>query len=253
MNLPSPLAAIPASRSDRWSVLREVAAQWYPPLQPADGVPFGELEIAERRLGHSLPAALREWYSLAGRRTDIWSRQDHVLSPVDFRINGDHLVFVVENQGVVEWGIRRDEMGGDDPPVYVSSVDDPNVWLKENDSLSAFVLQWFAYCLKWSNQCRWWANAYVSQEVLTRLGDNYPRLPLIVRHWPGPTQFHGCRDLVAQFDPVVGMDHTWLYVVTRTASAAELFKQVMGPLKIEWNASSEDWPPGWLSASEDLE
>lgn len=240
MNQPSPLAAIPDDRSDRWALLRETASQWYPPLQSTDGAAPGELDSAEGRLGLLLPVALREWYLLAGRRDDIWSRQDHVLSPNEFRIKGDHLVLIIENQDVVEWGIRRDEIGSDDPPVYVSSVDDPNVWLKENDSLSLFALQWFAYCLKWSNKCRWWANAYVSPDILTRLADNYPRLPLIVRHWPGPTWFHGCRDLIAQFDPEVGSDGAWLHVVTRTESAAELFKKAMGPLKIEWNASSDD-------------
>lgn len=252
MSQTSPLAAIPASRSDRWSLLQEVASHWYPPLQTADGVPLDELESANRRLGRSLPAALREWYLLAGRRADIWSRQDHVLSPNEFRIQGDHLVFIVENQDVVEWGFRRDEIASDDPPVYVSSVDDRDVWLKENDSLSLFALQWFAYCLKWSNECRWWANACVEADVVAGIVASYPRLPLVVRHWPGPSRFYGHRDIIVEVQGNGDDEHPWLYAVTRTASAAESFKGLMRRFRIEWNAWSDDWPPGWVSASQDL-
>ena len=252
-NHPSPLATIPARRSDRWQLLREVVVQWYPPSEAGDGVAQSELESAQSRLDHLIPAALREWYLLCGRRHDIWSRQDHLLPPGEIEIRGGYLVFLIENQNVVEWGVRIDELGLVDPPVYVSSVDTESSWLKENDSVSEFALQMFVYCLKWSNKCRWWANAYVGRDVLACLAANFPRLPLAEWHWPAPTRFYGYRDIIGEVEAELDDDHAWLYVVTRTTSAAKALKRVTGPLNIEWNSWSEDWPPGWVSAPQDLD
>lgn len=253
MNVPSPLATIPNARSARWMLLRDVAAQWYPPISTDDGVPSADLDSAESRLDVSFPVALREWYTLAGRRTDIWSRQDRFLSPDEFRINGDHVIFLIENQDVVEWGIRADDLGLDDPPVYSSSVDDPKVWLRENDSISEFALQMFAYCLKWSNKNRWWANAYVASDILECVAADYPRLPFAEWHWPAPTRFYGIRDTIVEVEAEPDHDHAWLYVVTRTATATESFKDIAGGLNIEWNSWSDDWPPGWVTATQDLD
>ena len=252
MNVPSPLAEIPPDRSRRWALLRQVATQWYPPIEANDGVPIDELDSAELRLGVSLPAALREWYALSGRRKDIWSRQDHFLSPAEFQAKDDHFVFLIENQAVVEWGIRLEDLRLDDPAVYVTSVDNPNTWFKENDSFSDFTLQMFACCLKWSGKCRWWADAYVTLAVLDCVAAHYPRLAFTEWHWPAPTRFYGFRDIIAEVDAEPDDDHAWLYIVTRTAAAADSLKGVIGPLSIEWNSCSEDWPPGWVSAAKDL-
>jgi len=244
---------IPNARSARWALLRDVAAQWYPPIETDDGVPSADLDSAESRLGISFPSALREWYTLAGHRKDIWSRQDHLLPPGEFRINDDHVVFLIENQDMVEWGIRADEIGLDDPPVYLSLADDPKVWIRENDSVSEFALQMFAYCLKWSNKSRWWANAYVAPDVLKCVASNYPHLPFAEWHWPAPTRFYGLRDIIAEVEAEPDDDHAWLYIVTRTVAAAATFKDVVAGLNIEWNAWSDDWPPGWVTSEQDLD
>jgi hypothetical protein len=253
MSVPSPLAEIPPGRSQRWALLREVIAQWHAPPQAQDGIAVDQWEEAESRLGIVLPAGLREWYALAGGRRDIWSRQDHFLHPRDFRQNGDFLVFIVENQNVVEWGIRSEDLSEEDPPIYVSSADDPGEWLKESETVSDFALQMFAYCLKWSDTCRWWANADVSPNVVECVASSFPQLPFAQWHWPARTRFYGLRDIIAEVEADEDGDDAWLYVVTRTAAAAESFKSLVGPLNIQWNSQSEQWPPGWVSAADDLE
>jgi hypothetical protein len=220
MSVTSLLAEIPNDRSDRWSLLRDVIAQWYAPLQACDGVVPDE--------GMVLPTALREWYVLAGARKDIWSRQDHFLRPNETHRNAEFHVFMVENQSVVEWGIRSVDMTANDPPVFVSSVDDPKVWLKENDTVSEFALEMFAYCLKWSDKCRWWANALVGPNVLDLVASRYPRFPFPEWHWPAPTRFYGLRDIIVEVEAERGHGGGWLYVVTRTAAAAESFKTSLG-------------------------
>src|SRR4051812_42311075 len=128
MHAPSPMHVIPEGRAGRWDRLREFAGQWYRPLLPSDGDPASTLDDAEARLGVALPPALREWYGLAGRRDDIWSRQDAFLRPDELRVEDDRLIVYVENQAVVRWGIRIADGPFEDPPVSVSSVDEPGVW-----------------------------------------------------------------------------------------------------------------------------
>jgi hypothetical protein len=91
-------------------VLRILVSQWYKPLVDGDGFAAADLDTAERSLGRRLPAALREWYELAGRRRDVWCGQDELLVPDALAIQDRVLVFYVENQGVVRWGIPEDSL-----------------------------------------------------------------------------------------------------------------------------------------------
>jgi hypothetical protein len=243
----SPFAAIPISRSERWALLTEVAAQWYAPLEPSDGIAADQFDFVESRLGVPIPVALREWYTLAGSRNDIWSRQDHFLPPNEFRVKNHHLVFLIENQDVVEWGMAVDDLGMDDPPVFVTSLDDESIWLRENDSISEFALQLFASNLKWSNNTQWWANAYVSPNVVDKVAGRYPRLPFAEWHWPAPMRFYGNRDFLAEVQAEPDGEDGWLYAVANSVAAADEFKRVVSPLNIAWEVCSEEWPAGWVS------
>ncbi|WP_220449462.1 SMI1/KNR4 family protein [Nonomuraea longispora] len=98
----------PAAMADRagaWNFIRGFAATWRSPLADGDGWSEADLDAAEARLGLRLPAALREAYQLFGRRTDLTSLQDVLLSPADLKVTDQALVFRVENQAAVFWGI----------------------------------------------------------------------------------------------------------------------------------------------------
>ncbi len=169
----SPLNAIPESRDERWHVLSRLIADWYPDSTTDAGVPENAMLTAGTRLGVSIPAALREWYTRFGLRSDVWSRQDELLTPDSLHLNSAHLTFLVENQAVVEWGIAVEHLTDDDPPVYVTSVDDQRTWLLDSTTTSMFALQRFAYCLKFSRSLRWFANAYVSPAVREAWGQSF--------------------------------------------------------------------------------
>jgi uncharacterized protein (TIGR02996 family) len=112
-------AALPDGRPDRWGLVDEFVEVWHSPLAPGDGYPEADLRAAEARLGCRLPAALREWYALAGRRGDVWSIQDNLVPPDRLQVDpgsGD-LTFRWENQGCERWAIRAADLGRDDPPV----------------------------------------------------------------------------------------------------------------------------------------
>ncbi|MGI5142387.1 hypothetical protein [Streptomyces sp. CA-106110] len=83
------------------------------PLQREDGCAEEELAAAEADLGFELPAALREGYTLFGRRDDLTRQQDPLVRPtglyVDDALNGI-LVFRRENQDCAYWGIPLTEI-----------------------------------------------------------------------------------------------------------------------------------------------
>lgn len=111
---------LPERRVERWRLVAEFIELWYKPLRPGDGATEKQLAAAEKRLGFLLPAALREWYALAGNRKDVWSKQDSLerLSSISIEERYDALVFRYENQNCDRWGIRVRDLGIEDPPVF---------------------------------------------------------------------------------------------------------------------------------------
>ncbi len=116
-NLGTALRGGPAT----WDYARGIAGFWNGPLTDGDGFADAELDAAERRTGVTLPAAFREGYRVLGRRKDLTSNQDTLLSPGDLHLRDGALVFRVENQGACCWGISADRLGQDDPPVGIRS------------------------------------------------------------------------------------------------------------------------------------
>jgi hypothetical protein len=49
------LQNIPTERETRWQLLKEIVADWYPPLSDADGFDDMAIAQAEQELGFSLP------------------------------------------------------------------------------------------------------------------------------------------------------------------------------------------------------
>lgn len=69
---------------------------------------FDQLDAAERRLGWILPAALNDYYLIAGDHPEMTSKDFHALPPEKLRIEDDYL-------GVVNGGLAsslgRSELG----------------------------------------------------------------------------------------------------------------------------------------------
>jgi pimeloyl-ACP methyl ester carboxylesterase len=110
-------------------------------LRHRDEIPHKELLAAEKQLGLRLPAALREYYRVAGRADDFNRAHDRLLRPADCTIESRKLVFMVENQAVILYGIPAGPQPiGDDPPVFMGYNDEPIRWYKVNGRCSAFLL-----------------------------------------------------------------------------------------------------------------
>jgi hypothetical protein len=93
---------------DRWSIVRQVYADWPTPLGAEDGISTDRITAAEERLRVRLPAALREWYEMAGARDDLRGRGNHLLTPERLRVDDEDgmLIFYQENQCSCQWGLN---------------------------------------------------------------------------------------------------------------------------------------------------
>ncbi|MFE1873004.1 SMI1/KNR4 family protein [Streptomyces sp. NPDC059496] len=108
-------------RSGAWRFIKGFAAHWASALESGDGWTEDDLVAAEERLGVRLPVTMREAYLLFGRRRDLTSNHDVLLSPAELYVDDakEALVFRHENQGASSWGIRLDRLQDDDPAVFI--------------------------------------------------------------------------------------------------------------------------------------
>ncbi|MFJ4611787.1 hypothetical protein [Streptomyces griseus] len=140
-NVAAELAGV-SDRADAWRFIRGFVAHWRKPVRPGDGCDSGELTEAECRLGSQLPAALWEAYGLFGRRPDLTSVQDSLLSPEHLHVDDGALVFRLENQAVAEWAIRQEHLTDDDPPVVFRRRDgDSDCWMPFLDRFSTACIE----------------------------------------------------------------------------------------------------------------
>lgn len=109
-------SAVARDRRAAWRFIEGFAAEWAEPIEPQDGWHHADLNDAEQRLGVRLPQAVREAYSLFGKRPDLTSNQDRLLTPSELTVDDDVLVFRTDNQGVMTWGAR---LAGSDPEVLL--------------------------------------------------------------------------------------------------------------------------------------
>lgn len=137
--------AAPGDRAAAWRVAELIAADWSErPLTAADGFTDADLDTAAAKLGHPLPAALREALRLFGRRDDLARNQDPLTAPEDLETCEGALIFRDENQGVCAWGVLLKDLHQDDPPTYLrADLADKSQeeWLPWTDKLSLALIE----------------------------------------------------------------------------------------------------------------
>jgi hypothetical protein len=122
---------------------------------------------AEENFGVRLPAALRDYYLGVGNLRSLNAAHNRLLAPNDWFLEGGKLVFMVENQGVVYWGMEAVELPDDDPPVFqgVNLLPKAIEWHPEHEPCS----EWLLIMLHWQAVCgglEWIGMADVGQVVI---------------------------------------------------------------------------------------
>lgn len=101
-----------------------------------------------KNLCGTLPETLETFWHTTANTQALHQVQDYWISPQDYRDKDwlekcGYLVVLVENQGVCTAGIRKEDLGQADPPVYVS-MDDKN-WTLCAGSVSEFLQAALSY------------------------------------------------------------------------------------------------------------
>lgn len=97
------------------------------------------LAAEERRLGVRVPAALRDYYLVAGRERRFNSCLNRLLLPQKWTLDKQRLIFMEENQWVCWWGVSIRNPDSDDPPVSQGINDEPITWYPEHRNCSVFL------------------------------------------------------------------------------------------------------------------
>ena len=143
---------------------------------------FEESEIValEKQLNIVLPATLRAYYVTLGRHEAINYSHNRLLRPGKIGFSPDeYLIFCEENQGVVYWGIKKDDLTNANPPVYGNySSDEQNpAWYLELPGTEACLLMLAVYNgvlggLKYNGNYL----ESVSSEVVDHIKENWQEL-----------------------------------------------------------------------------
>ena len=109
------------------------------PLGGRSGVSPAVLAAAEKRLGVKAPAALRDYYLVAGNERRFNTCLNRLLAPGDWGVDKRRLIFMEENQSVLWWGVSTRNTGSDDPPVSQGYDDEQIIWYPEHRKCSVFL------------------------------------------------------------------------------------------------------------------
>jgi hypothetical protein len=110
------------------------------PLDKMHGISARILDKAADRLGVVIPAALRDYYAVAGNQRRFNRSLQRFLHPSKWSIDERHLVFLEENQSVCWWGVSLKSRGAKDPMVSQGiNHEDEIEWHKEHDKCSVFI------------------------------------------------------------------------------------------------------------------
>lgn len=98
-----------------------------------------ELGFWKRKYG-CIPKVLKDYYLQLGRHEDLNTAQDFLIPPSQFEEYKDdnYLIFYSENQGGIIWGIKKQDLCTDNPPVYENYGQDE--WTLTTDSVYKFLL-----------------------------------------------------------------------------------------------------------------
>ncbi len=129
-----------------WSAQSPHIRSLYHPWQPGDGWDEATIQAAETRLGLRLPTPLRRFYLAYGRRRDLTQANHLMLDPDKLVVRADTLIFCVENQAILYWGVQREALEEDDPPIVVTEsgpfgwkVDSELNWKPSHTHVSGFL------------------------------------------------------------------------------------------------------------------
>lgn len=195
------------------------------------GLTKQDIEESEERLSIKLPAVLREYYLQLGNH-ELNRKQDLLPYPSELRFTGKDEILLIysENQGVSVCGVKKQDLGLENPPVYICLENnlppDNKVWEYEN-SLYDFLI----------------SNAYLQSLYVFPFSANSISISTeterqVRKFWNNThrkTKIWGTKFYQNDFCEVLGIlkvdAQTDLYIATKTVNR---LKEICEKLNCEW-------------------
>ncbi len=92
-------------------------------MPPDTSLSEAVIAAAEGRLGPRLPPALREYYLALGGFDLLNTAFQKLATPDELEVVDGRLVFLYENQSVVVWGLRPEDLATPDPEVFIGEAE----------------------------------------------------------------------------------------------------------------------------------
>ena len=143
------------------------------PLKAKDGVPEKRVADAERRLGIRIPRALRDYYLIAGAHR-FNDAHHHLLPPKEWALASGKVMFLAENQGVWQCGVKVNDRAGDDPPVFGEYEDPGDRWRWPGPCSEFLVIQVYLQAIYGYGMAHRGSADIVTQEALDLLEKTWP-------------------------------------------------------------------------------
>jgi hypothetical protein len=137
------------------------------------GIPEHDIEAWEKRNGEGLPGPLREYLIEVGNMA--FNRAYNRLYPLDeLSIEDGKLIFMEENQNVVQWAIDTADIS-EDPLVFQrSSEEDDELWYPEDLECTAF-LELMIYWQTVNGGFEFFAMADASESAIKKIAKAWER------------------------------------------------------------------------------
>lgn len=116
---------LPDEMLERWRVIRRFVGSWYGVSLPTVGGQAARIRQIEDNLGYPLPPSVREWIALIYDLIDADAFGLMFRDALGFsEIQGtDAVSLLIQGEGDYHWGVKKEDLGTDDPPVYGYQID----------------------------------------------------------------------------------------------------------------------------------
>ncbi len=152
---------------------------------------FSEEEISVfKNVCENIPKVLFNYYLQLGKIKELNQTQDRLIEPEKLRLskNNDFLIFYVENQWACVWGIDKNDLNIDNPPVYMSYEEQK--WSKETNLLTDFLKAMASLQAVFALQFGLEEFAYINNEELKIIEENFKKRDFSFSKWIG-IDFYG--------------------------------------------------------------
>jgi len=139
-----------------------------------------------------MPTLLYNYYTTLGKHQALNQTQDNLVTPKDnltLFSDPNYFVFYTENQNCCLWAIAKEDLGEENPKVYISY--DQKEWQVECDTLSEFLLAMAHLQAVFALPYTYEGFKFITSEDLAMIKSYFPKKPFAIRHWLQGVEFYG--------------------------------------------------------------